>query len=73
MSCRLSHRALLHPLANVAVGSTSYVATGTEGAAQGTVDGSLVDCGLSDGDGLSCSGNGDFICLIQRGDISFAD
>lgn len=55
---------------SVIVGGGSIEAIGMDGSATGTGTGPLVDCGL----GTSpCSGSVGAVCLIQRGDITFAD
>ena len=56
--------------ASVAAPGGAYEATGMEGSPNGTATGTLVNCGLGDS---PCAASGGAICLIQRGDISFAD
>lgn len=56
--------------ASASVGGASYVGDNMDGAPSGSASGTLVDCGL----GLStCTGASGSICLISRGDISFAE
>jgi subtilisin family serine protease len=52
------------------VGGTTYVGDAMDGSASGTAGGTLVDCGLG---ANTCPGGGGQVCLIQRGDISFAE
>ena len=56
--------------ASVAVGSDGYAGIGMEGSPTGSATGPLVDCGLGSS---ACPGGGGQVCLIQRGDISFAE
>jgi subtilisin family serine protease len=58
------------PIASVTVDGMNYAATGMEGSPGGTATGKLVDCGLGDGKSPCIASGG--ICLIQRGDITFA-
>lgn len=58
-------------IVDVTVDGTNIIATGMEGSGEGTAKGNLVDCGLGDGKS-PCDADG-LVCLIQRGDISFAD
>lgn len=51
-------------------GGSTYSALGMEGSPEGTVTGNLVDCGLGTN---ACSGAQGAVCLIERGQISFAD
>ena len=54
----------------VNVGGTAYEGQGMEGSPQGSSIGTLVDCGTAES---TCPGGGGQVCLIQRGNISFAD
>jgi subtilisin family serine protease len=54
----------------VNVGGTDYAADAMDNSFQGTGSGSLVDCGTGE---TSCAGASGNVCLIQRGNISFAD
>ncbi|HEX6929508.1 MAG TPA: S8 family serine peptidase [Gammaproteobacteria bacterium] len=56
--------------ASVTVGSQGFDALGMEGTPTGSASGALVDCGLG---ASACPGGGGQVCLIQRGDIAFAD
>ena len=56
--------------ASVGIGTDSWVGIGMDGSATGSASGALVDCGLGTS---ACPGGGGQVCLIQRGDISFAD
>ena len=56
--------------ASVAAPGGAYEATGMDGSPNGTATGTLVDCGLGTS---ACAASGGAICLIQRGDVSFAD
>jgi subtilisin family serine protease len=56
--------------ASVSVGSDGYVGIGMDGSPTGSASGSLVDCGLGES---TCPGGGGQVCLIERGNISFAD
>lgn len=51
-------------------GGASFEVIAMEGSFEGTASGQLVDCGLGD---TPCSGASGQICLIQRGDITFAE
>ena len=56
--------------ASVSGATGTFVGLGMEGSPNGSATGTLIDCGL----GVEvCAAGGDAICLIQRGDISFAD
>jgi len=56
--------------ASATIDGTSYIGDAMDGAGSGTANGTLIDCGQ----GLSaCTGAGGNICLIQRGDNSFAE
>jgi len=57
------------------VGGTGYDATGMEGSAQVSATGPLFRCNAVDGLGSpgDCAGAGGKVCLISRGDISFAE
>ena len=57
------------------VGGSGYEATGMEGSAQVSASGALFRCNAIDGLGSpgDCAGAGGKICLISRGDISFAE
>ncbi|WP_078083667.1 S8 family serine peptidase [Microbulbifer mangrovi] len=52
------------------VGGSAIEAAGMEGSPQGDVTGNLVDCGLGESACASASGQ---VCLISRGNISFAE
>ena len=52
------------------VNGTDIAAAGMEESPQGDVSGSLVDCGLGES---ACTGAAGNVCLISRGNISFAD
>ena len=54
----------------VQVGFSAYEGQGIEGSPQANGSGSLVDCGTAE---AVCSGAAGDVCLIQRGNISFAD
>lgn len=56
--------------ASVSVGSNSYTGLAMEGSPNGSPSGTLVDCGMGES---ACPGGGGQICLIQRGNISFAE
>jgi len=56
--------------ASVAALGGAYEATGMDGSPNGVVTGTLIDCGIGD---ATCAASGGAICLIQRGEISFAD
>lgn len=56
--------------ASVTVGTTGIAGIGMEGSPTGTASGTLVDCGLGES---ACPGGGGQVCLIQRGNISFAE
>lgn len=56
--------------ASATVGGADYVGDMMDGATAGNASGKLVDCGLGTS---TCSGASGNICLIQRGDISFAE
>lgn len=53
----------------VTVGTNSYTGHPMEGSPIGTVTGNLVNCGLATD---ACTAANNAICLIQRGDITFA-
>ena len=57
------------------VGGSGYEATGMEGSAQVSATGALFRCEAIDGLGSpgDCAGAGGKVCLISRGDISFAE
>jgi serine protease len=55
---------------SLAVAGTTYEVVGMDGSPNATGTGPLVDCGLGTS---ACPGGGGQVCLIQRGDISFAD
>jgi len=55
---------------SVTVGVETFVGTALEGSPVGSVSGDLVDCGLGE---TACAGAVDKVCLIERGNISFAD
>lgn len=52
------------------VGGSSYGAIAMDGSPDGDVSGALVDCGLGTS---TCQGVQNSICLIERGQVSFAD
>jgi len=52
------------------VGGSGIEASGMEGSPQGDVTGNLVDCGLGESTCIDASGK---VCLISRGNISFAE
>jgi subtilisin family serine protease len=56
--------------ASASVGGSDFIGDAMDGAATGSASGNLIDCGLATSD---CAAAGGQICLIQRGDISFAD
>ena len=55
--------------------SVVFEATGMEGSAKGTADGALFRCDAVDGLGSlnDCAGASGNVCLISRGDITFAE
>jgi len=55
---------------SVTVGGTGYEAIALEGSPNASRSGALVDCGLGTS---TCAGATGKVCLIARGDISFAD
>lgn len=55
---------------SLTVGTTGYEVVAMQDSANATGTGPLVDCGLGTS---ACPGGGGQVCLIQRGDISFAD
>ncbi|HUG99941.1 MAG TPA: S8 family serine peptidase [Gammaproteobacteria bacterium] len=55
---------------SLAVGGTTYEVVGMDGSPNASDTGPLVDCDLGKS---TCPGGGGQVCLIQRGDISFAD
>ncbi|HEX6928493.1 MAG TPA: S8 family serine peptidase, partial [Gammaproteobacteria bacterium] len=56
--------------ATVTVGTDGFAGIGMEGSPNGNATGPLVDCGIG---ASACPGGGGQVCLIQRGDISFAE
>jgi serine protease len=54
----------------VNVSGTSYIGQGMEGSPIMSGTGRLVDCGTAE---ATCPGVGGHVCLIERGNISFAD
>ncbi|MDX1444219.1 MAG: S8 family serine peptidase, partial [Gammaproteobacteria bacterium] len=52
------------------VSGVTYGGLAMEGSPAGDVTGTLVDCGLGES---ACAGAAGNVCLIQRGNISFAD
>jgi serine protease len=54
---------------SLAVNGTTYEVVGMEGSPNATGTGPLVDCGLGTS---ACPGGGGQVCLIQRGEITFA-
>ena len=57
-------------LADVTVAGTAYEAFAMEGSPMTTANGELVDCGLAL---TECVGVSGAVCLISRGDITFAE
>jgi subtilisin family serine protease len=55
---------------SASVGGVGYEVVGMDGSPNATGSGSLVDCGLGTS---TCPGGGGQVCLIQRGDITFAE
>ncbi|HKZ52520.1 MAG TPA: S8 family serine peptidase, partial [Candidatus Acidoferrales bacterium] len=55
---------------SLTVDSVAYEAVGMEGSPNATGTGPLVDCGLGT---TACPGGGGQVCLIQRGNITFAE
>lgn len=55
---------------SLSVGTDAYEVTGMQGSPDATGTGPLVDCGLGTS---TCPGGGGQVCLIQRGDITFAE
>jgi serine protease len=55
---------------SVTVAGTGYAAAEMDGSPHGSANGLLVNCGLGD---APCAGATGAVCLIQRGNISFAD
>ncbi len=55
---------------SLAVGLQGFEVVGMEGSPDGTGTGPLVDCGLGTS---SCPGGGGQVCLIERGNITFAE
>jgi subtilisin family serine protease len=55
---------------SLSVSGTAYEAIGMDGSPNASATGPLVDCGLGTS---ACPGGGGQVCLISRGDISFAD
>lgn len=55
---------------SLSVGTTTYEVVGMQGSPDASGTGPLVDCGLGTS---ACPGGGGQVCLIQRGDITFAD
>lgn len=55
---------------SASVDGAGYEVVGLEGSPTATGTGSLVDCGLGTS---ACPGGGGQVCLIERGDISFAE
>jgi serine protease len=55
---------------SLTVSDTGYEVVGMEGTPSATGTGALVDCGLGTS---ACAGAAGKVCLIQRGQISFAD
>ena len=60
---------------SLAVGSSSYEATGMEGSPDTSATGTLFRCNAVDGLGSpgDCAGANGYVCLISRGSISFAE
>ena len=57
-------------VAEVTVNSTAYAADGMDGSPAGDVSAGIVNCGRATSECTAASGQ---ICLIERGDVSFAD
>ena len=57
-------------LSSVSAGLAAVESTALAGSPNGTVSGTVVDCGLGTS---TCEASGGAICLIQRGEIAFAD
>lgn len=55
---------------STSVAGFGYESIGMDGSATGSGSGPLVDCGLGT---TACAGAAGAVCLIQRGDVSFAD
>ncbi len=55
---------------SLSVGTDAYEVTGMQGSPDATGTGPLADCGLGTS---TCPGGGGQVCLIQRGDITFAE
>jgi serine protease len=55
---------------SLSVGTNAYEVVGMEGSPHATDTGPLVDCGLGTS---ACPGGGGQVCLIERGQITFAD
>lgn len=60
---------------SLSVGTSGFEATGMEGSAQTSASGALFRCNNAGGLGApgDCAGAGGKVCLISRGDISFAE
>jgi len=60
---------------NLTVGGSGFEATGMEGSAQTSASGALFECSAVDGLGSpgDCAGATGKVCLIERGNITFAD
>ncbi|MEX2961856.1 S8 family serine peptidase [Microbulbifer sp. TYP-18] len=56
--------------ASLSVSGNAVAALGMEGSPHGSASGALVDCGLGD---TACTAAAGEVCLISRGDISFAE
>ena len=54
----------------VTVDSNGFAGIGMEGSPTGSATGVLVDCGIGTS---SCPGGGGQVCLVERGDITFAE
>ena len=57
-------------VSNVNAGGSDYEAIGMDGSISGTETGALADCGTGE---TACADAVGKVCLIQRGNISFAD
>ncbi|GAA5191439.1 S8 family serine peptidase [Ferrimonas gelatinilytica] len=57
-------------VASLTANNTDYAAEGMEDSPSGSASGEMVDCGLGES---ACAAAGGKVCLISRGNISFAD
>ncbi|GAB4189598.1 MAG: S8 family serine peptidase [Wenzhouxiangellaceae bacterium] len=56
--------------ASASVGASSFIGDAMDGSPAGSASGALVDCGLGTS---ACAGASGAVCLIERGDVSFAE